>query len=101
LAHKAVYEGHVVAEVIAGHKALFDPMTIPSVVYTDLEVVWMGLTETEANEKGIEIEKGVPGDWKRKSIQGLTPGKAFLNFCVTCYKNEVGREPAITRRLTG
>jgi dihydrolipoamide dehydrogenase len=59
LAHKAVHEGHVAAEVIAGHKALFDPMTIPSVAYTDPEVAWMGLTETEANEKGIEIEKGV------------------------------------------
>jgi len=42
-----------------------------------------------------------PGDWKKKSIQGLTPEKAFLNFCVTCYKNEVGKEPTITRRLTG
>jgi dihydrolipoamide dehydrogenase len=59
LAHKAVHEGHVAAEVIAGHKALFDPMTIPSVAYTDPEVAWMGLTETEANQKGIEIEKGV------------------------------------------
>jgi len=59
LAHKAVHEGHVAAEVIAGHRALFDPMTIPSVAYTDPEVAWMGLTETEANEKGIEIEKGV------------------------------------------
>ncbi len=59
LAHKAVHEGHVAAEVIAGHKALFDPMTIPSVAYTDPEVAWMGLTEIEANEKGIEIEKGV------------------------------------------
>ncbi len=59
LAHKAVHEGHVAAEVIAGHKALFDPMTIPSVAYTDPEVAWMGLTEAEANEKGIEIEKGV------------------------------------------
>jgi dihydrolipoamide dehydrogenase len=59
LAHKAVHEGHVAAEVIAGHKALFDPMTIPSVAYTDPEVAWMGLTETEAIEKGIEIEKGV------------------------------------------
>jgi dihydrolipoamide dehydrogenase len=59
LAHKAVHEGHVAAEVIAGLPALFDPMTIPSVAYTDPEVAWMGLTETEAKEKGIEIEKGV------------------------------------------
>ncbi len=59
LAHKAVHEGHVAAEVIAGLPALFDPMTIPSVAYTDPEVAWMGLTETEAKEKGIDIEKGV------------------------------------------
>lgn len=59
LAHKAVHEGHVAAEVIAGLPSLFDPMTIPSVAYTDPEVAWMGLTETEAKEKGIEIEKGV------------------------------------------
>jgi len=59
LAHKAVHEGHVAAEVIAGLPALFDPMTIPSVAYTDPEVAWMGLTETEAKERGIDIEKGV------------------------------------------
>ncbi len=59
LAHKAVHEGHVAAEVIAGKPALFDPLTIPSVAYTDPEVAWMGLTETAAKEQGIAIEKGV------------------------------------------
>jgi dihydrolipoamide dehydrogenase len=59
LAHKAVHEGKVAAEVIAGLPALFDPMTIPSVAYTDPEVAWMGLTETEAKAKGIPYEKGV------------------------------------------
>ena len=59
LAHKAVHEGHVAAEVIAGLPALFDPLTIPSVAYTDPEVAWMGLTETEAKKQGIPIEKGV------------------------------------------
>ncbi len=59
LAHKATHEGKVAAEVIAGLPALFDPMTIPSVAYTDPEVAWMGLTETEAKAQGIEIEKGV------------------------------------------
>jgi len=59
LAHKATHEAKVAAEVIAGLPAMFDPMTIPSVAYTDPEVAWMGLTETEAKEKGIEIEKGV------------------------------------------
>jgi dihydrolipoamide dehydrogenase len=59
LAHKATHEAKVAAEVIAGLPALFDPMTIPNVAYTDPEVAWMGLTEIEAKEEGIEIEKGV------------------------------------------
>ncbi len=57
LAHKAVHEGKVAAEVIAGHKAAFDARAIPSVAYTDPEIAWMGLTETEAKAQGIEIEK--------------------------------------------
>ena len=57
LAHKAYQEAKVAAEVIAGLPSLFDPMTIPSVAYTDPEVAWMGLTETEAKEKGIPYEK--------------------------------------------
>ncbi|MBZ0104218.1 MAG: dihydrolipoyl dehydrogenase [Sulfuricella denitrificans] len=57
LAHKAVHEAKVAAEVISGHKAAFDARTIPSVAYTDPEVAWMGLTETEAKALGIEYEK--------------------------------------------
>ena len=57
LAHKASYEGKIAAEVIAGHKAAFDARTIPSVAYTDPEIAWMGLTETQAKAEGIEIEK--------------------------------------------
>ena len=57
LAHKAVHEGKVAAENIAGHKAFFEPLTIPSVAYTDPEVAWMGLTETQAQAKGIAFEK--------------------------------------------
>ena len=57
LAHKASYEGKIAAEVIAGHKAGFDARTIPSVAYTDPEISWMGLTETQAKAQGIEIEK--------------------------------------------
>ena len=57
LAHKASHEGKVAAEVCAGHDAQFDAQTIPSVAYTDPEVAWMGLTETEAKERGIEVEK--------------------------------------------
>jgi dihydrolipoamide dehydrogenase len=59
LAHKATHEAKTAAEVIAGLPALFDPLTIPSVAYTDPEVAWMGLTETEAKARGIEYEKGV------------------------------------------
>ena len=58
LAHKAVYEGKIAAEVVAGHKSGFDALTIPSVAYTDPEVAWMGLTETQAKEQGIAYDKG-------------------------------------------
>ncbi len=57
LAHKATHEAKVAAETIAGHKAAFDAMTIPSVAYTDPEVAWMGLTETEAAKQGIAYAK--------------------------------------------
>ncbi len=57
LAHKAVHEGKVAAEVIAGHLAAFEPLTIPSVAYTDPEIAWMGLTETQAKVQGIAYEK--------------------------------------------
>lgn len=57
LAHKATYEAKIAAEVISGHKAHFDALTIPSVAYTDPEVAWMGLTEKEAKQKGIEYDK--------------------------------------------
>ncbi|WP_439124010.1 dihydrolipoyl dehydrogenase [Marivita sp.] len=59
LAHKAVHEGKVAAEVCAGHKRFFDASLIPSVAYTDPEVAWCGVTETEAKAKGIKYEKGV------------------------------------------
>lgn len=59
LAHKAVHEGKVAAEVCAGHKSAFDAKVIPSVAYTDPEVAWVGLTEAEAKEQGIAYEKGV------------------------------------------
>ena len=57
LAHKASHEGKLAAEIIAGHKGAFDARTIPSVAYTDPEVAWMGLTETQAKAQGIEYEK--------------------------------------------
>ncbi|MDE2449784.1 MAG: dihydrolipoyl dehydrogenase [Gammaproteobacteria bacterium] len=58
LAHKAMHEAKVAAEVAAGHRSAFDVRAIPSVAYTDPEVAWVGLTETEAKAKGIAVEKG-------------------------------------------
>ncbi len=57
LAHKATHEGKVAAEVIAGLPSAFQALTIPSVAYTDPEVAWMGISEQEAKEKGLEFEK--------------------------------------------
>jgi len=57
LAHKASHEGKVAAEVAAGHKSAFDALTIPAVAYTDPEVAWMGLTENQAKQQGIEYDK--------------------------------------------
>ncbi|VCU69589.1 Dihydrolipoyl dehydrogenase [Pigmentiphaga humi] len=59
LAHKAVHEGHVAAEVAAGQKSHFDATVIPSVAYTDPEVAWVGLTEDEAKKQGRKITKGM------------------------------------------
>ncbi len=59
LAHKASHEGKVAAEVASGHKSSFDAKAIPSVAYTDPEVAWAGVTETEAKAKGIKYGKAV------------------------------------------
>jgi dihydrolipoamide dehydrogenase len=59
LAHKAVHEAHVAAEVAAGEKAAFDARVIPSVAYTDPEIAWVGLTEDEAKAQGVKLKKGL------------------------------------------
>ena len=59
LAHKATHEAKVAAEVACGHNAAFDARAIPSVAYTDPEVAWVGLTETQAKRSGVEFGKGV------------------------------------------
>jgi dihydrolipoyl dehydrogenase len=59
LAHKAVHEGKVAAEVTAGHNSYFDATVIPSVAYTDPEVAWVGITENEARAAGVKYGKGV------------------------------------------
>lgn len=59
LAHKAAHDGHIAAEVIAGMNHESDYRCIPSVAYTDPEVAWVGLTETEAKAQGVKYDKGV------------------------------------------
>jgi dihydrolipoamide dehydrogenase len=81
LAHKATNEAKIAAEVISGHKVAFDAMTIPSVAYTDPEVAWMGVTETEAKAKGIPFEKA--------SFPWAASGRALA----------VGREEGLTKLL--
>lgn len=59
LAHKAVHEAHIAAQVIAGQKSVFDARVIPSVAYTHPEIAWVGLTEEQAKAEGIKVEKGL------------------------------------------
>jgi len=81
LAHKATHEAKVAAEVIAGHKVAFDAMTVPSVAYTDPEVAWMGLTETDAKASGVAYEKA--------SFPWAASGRAL----------SIGREDGLTKLL--
>ena len=81
LAHKATNEAKIAAEVIAGHKVAFDALTIPSVAYTDPEIAWMGVTETEAKAKGIAFEKA--------SFPWAASGRALA----------MGRDDGITKLL--
>ena len=82
LAHKATHEGHVAAEVAAGEKSAFDARAIPSVAYTDPEVAWVGLTETEAKAQGIKLGKGVfPWSANGRSLAiGRSEGRTKLLF---------------------
>jgi dihydrolipoamide dehydrogenase len=82
LAHKATHEGKVAAEVIAGEKRAFDARVIPSVAYTDPEVAWVGLTETEAKARGIAVQKGLfPWAASGRSLaQGRDEGFTKLLF---------------------
>lgn len=83
LAHKAIPEGKVAAEVISGKKHYFDPMCIASVAYTDPEVAWAGLTEKEAKAQNIAYEKAV-FPWAasgRALSMGREEGMTKLLFC--------------------
>lgn len=55
LAHKAMHEGRTAVEAIAGHNVVFEPAAIPAVVFTDPEIAWAGLTETQAKEQGRQV----------------------------------------------
>jgi dihydrolipoamide dehydrogenase len=82
LAHKATHQGKVAAEVCAGVASAFDVEAIPSVVYTDPEVAWVGLTENDAKEKNIKYEKG-EFPWAasgRATVVGSTYGKTKILF---------------------
>lgn len=82
LAHKAVHEAHCAAEVIAGKKHEFDPRCIPSIAYTDPEMAWVGVTEREAKEQGLNIE-AVNFPWAasgRAIASARTEGKTKLIF---------------------
>ena len=83
LAHKAIPEGKVAAEVIAGKKHYFEPQCIPSVAYTDPELAWVGITEKEGKEKGIAFEKAT-FPWAasgRALSMGREEGMTKLLFC--------------------
>ena len=82
LAHKATHEGKVAAEVVAGLKSGFDARVIPSVAYTDPEIAWVGITETEAKAQGLDYGKGVfPWAASGRSLsQGRNDGFTKLLF---------------------
>jgi dihydrolipoamide dehydrogenase len=88
LAHKATHEGHVAAEAAAGEKSFFDARVIPSVAYTDPEIAWVGLTEDEAKEKGIKVEKGLfPWAASGRAIaNGRDEGHTKLLFDATTHR---------------
>ena len=88
LAHKATHEGKVAAENIAGHDAVFDPMTIPSVAYTKPEVAWMGMTEKDAKKNKISFSKG-KFPWGA-SGRALSVG-ASTGVSKVLFDNETGR----------
>jgi len=88
LAHKATHEAKVAAEVAAGEKSAFDARSIPSVAYTDPEIAWVGLTETEAKQDGIAYEKAA-FPWAA-SGRALSLGRDE-GFTKLLFDNESGR----------
>jgi dihydrolipoamide dehydrogenase len=88
LAHKAMYDGKIAAEVIAGRPAAFDARAVPAVIYTDPQIAWCGLTETDAEQQGIEV--AVSRFRWRASGRALTMGAA-AGFTKLVLAPETGR----------
>ncbi len=88
LAHKAVHEGKVAAEVICGMKSAFTPITIPGVAYTDPEIAWAGKTEDQLKAEGIEYEKGAfPWAASGRSLSiGRDEGLTKAMFCAKTHR---------------
>ena len=100
LAHKASHEGKLAAEVAHGEKRAFDARVIPSVAYTDPEVAWVGVTETDAKAKKIEIEKSMfPWAASGRSLSlgrddGFTKLSSTRTRTVSSAAGSSGRMPA-------
>jgi dihydrolipoamide dehydrogenase len=89
LAHKATHEAKVAAEVAAGHKSYFDARVIPSVAYTDPEVAWVGVTETQAKRDGLAIRKAAfPWAASGRSLS-LGRDEGFTKLIVDASTNRV------------
>lgn len=82
LAHKALHEGRVLADILAGRNEVFEPRSIPAVVFTDPEIAWTGLTEAEAKDKGMDVVvRKIPwGASGRATAMGRTDGMTKLIF---------------------
>jgi len=82
LAHKAMHEGAVAADCIAGKNTVFEPRAIPAVVFTDPEIAWAGVTETEAKERGLEVVvKKTPWSSSGRAVAiGRTDGRTKMIF---------------------
>ncbi|MCH8853500.1 MAG: NAD(P)/FAD-dependent oxidoreductase, partial [Planctomycetes bacterium] len=82
LAHKAIREGKIVADVLAGGSAEFDNVCIPAVVFTDPEIAWAGLTETEAKAQELNIKvKKMPWSGSGRAVSMLRPNGLTKMIC--------------------
>lgn len=98
LAHKAVHQGHVAAENAAGKKSFFDARQIPSVAYTDPEIAWAGLTETEAKARGIAFKKAVfPWAASGRAIANARD-EGFTKLLLTRARSRLSAGPSSARK---